>query len=305
MLLGTIAPGFEPSRGGGKLGGSATVPNEGEYGQLLAGGAPQHEIGHELGTEHSSAVVPPPPLTETVIDLGIVLPGTDPAADTIPNTELVLEPVPTAPEGGLLAASRWQLAAKRGMDIFLSLMTLILVLPILLLTAAIVRVTTSGPALFAQERIGRGGLPFKMLKFRSMHRDAHHVRHDLVDRNEATGPVFKIRDDPRVTPVGRLIRKLSIDELPQLINVLKGEMTLVGPRPPLPEEYASYGARERQRVAVTPGITCIWQVSGRSHLDFETWVDMDLDYIRSWTLRLDLKLLARTLPAVMSARGAY
>ena len=119
------------------------------------------------------------------------------------------------------------------------------------------------------------------------------------------GPIFKIRDDPRVTSVGRVIRRLSIDELPQLFNVLKGDMSLVGPRPPLTEECSHYTARERQRLLVKPGVTCIWQVSGRSDLDFQTWVDMDLEYIQTWTLRLDLVLLLKTIPAVLSGRGAY
>ena len=144
-----------------------------------------------------------------------------------------------------------------------------------------------------------------MFKFRSMKVEAHEDRDEILHLNELEGPVFKIRDDPRVTRVGRAIRKLSIDELPQLLNVLAGDMSLVGPRPPLPEEYETYGPRERQRLAVKPGITCIWQVSGRSDLDFETWVDMDLEYIEGWTIRQDLKLLVLTIPAVLSGRGAY
>jgi lipopolysaccharide/colanic/teichoic acid biosynthesis glycosyltransferase len=144
-----------------------------------------------------------------------------------------------------------------------------------------------------------------MAKFRSMYMDAHDHRDEHVHSNMHVGPIFKIRDDPRVTPVGRAIRRFSIDELPQLFNVLLGNMSLVGPRPPLPEEFLRYSARDRGRIAVKPGVTCIWQVSGRSDLDFETWIDMDLEYIQTWSLRLDLRLLAKTVPAVLTGRGAY
>jgi lipopolysaccharide/colanic/teichoic acid biosynthesis glycosyltransferase len=182
---------------------------------------------------------------------------------------------------------------------------LILLAPLFLIVTLLVVVTSRGPALFVQRRVGRDGRPFSMVKFRSMYRDAHERRDEHKHRNMHDGPIFKIRDDPRITPVGRLIRRLSIDELPQLFNVLVGDMSLVGPRPCLPEEFLEYGERERRRLLVRPGITCIWQVSGRSDVDFDTWVDMDLDYISSWSLTLDLKLIALTLPAVVSGRGAY
>ncbi len=206
---------------------------------------------------------------------------------------------------GLLGAASWQLFVKRGIDIVGSALLIVLLLPLLLVTACAVAVSSRGPVLYMQKRIGRDGEPFRMLKFRSMRVDAHEDRGDIVHLNQATGPIFKIPNDPRITSVGHLIRKLSVDELPQLINVLKGDMSLVGPRPPLPDEYATYGARERQRLAVTPGITCVWQVSGRSDLDFETWVEMDLAYIQSWTVREDLRILLQTIPAVVSGRGAY
>lgn len=206
---------------------------------------------------------------------------------------------------GLLEAARWQLAVKRLIDVAGSLTLLIGLLPVLLVTAAAIRLTSRGPALYVQERIGRDGRPFRMLKFRSMRVSAHDQRDQITHLNEVPGPVFKIRRDPRLTRVGRVIRRLSIDELPQLLNVLRGEMSLVGPRPPLPEEYATYGPRERERLRVLPGLTCIWQVSGRSDLDFDTWVEMDLEYIRRWTIRQDLKLLLLTIPAVLSGRGAY
>ena len=194
---------------------------------------------------------------------------------------------------------------KRSMDLVGALLLLVLLAPVLAIAALMVRVSSPGPALFVQERMGRHGRPFRMLKFRSMRVDAHQERIEVGHLNEATGPVFKIRDDPRLTPVGRVLRRLSLDELPQLINVVRGDMSLVGPRPPLPEEYATYDSRERRRLAVTPGITCLWQVSGRSDLDFATWVELDLKYIASWSLLLDLKILLRTIPAVLSGRGAY
>jgi lipopolysaccharide/colanic/teichoic acid biosynthesis glycosyltransferase len=206
---------------------------------------------------------------------------------------------------GLLGAATWQRVAKRTIDIVGSVLLLVLLLPLMLIAAAAVLLTSRGPVLYAHDRIGRNGVPFRMLKFRSMRRDAHEDRGDVLHLNQATGPVFKIHDDPRITAVGRVLRKLSIDELPQLVNVLKGDMSLVGPRPPLPDEYETYSEREQGRLAVTPGITCIWQVSGRSDLDFDTWVSMDLEYIDTWSLRGDLKLLLQTIPAVVSGRGAY
>ncbi|MGH8895898.1 MAG: sugar transferase [Egibacteraceae bacterium] len=208
-------------------------------------------------------------------------------------------------EGGLLDAPRAALLAKRAIDVVLSLLALVALAPVL--TAAVVAVLLSspGPVLFVQERVGRGGKPFKMLKIRSMYADAERQRERYEALNECDGPVFKLRNDPRITPVGRILRKFSIDELPQLANVLRGEMSLVGPRPPLPSELITYTEYERRRLLVTPGITCIWQVSGRSNIDFSSWVELDLAYIRSWSLWLDLVLLARTIPAVLSGRGAY
>jgi lipopolysaccharide/colanic/teichoic acid biosynthesis glycosyltransferase len=211
-----------------------------------------------------------------------------------------------APATGLLHAGRMSLLAKRAVDVVGAALGLLLFAPVLVVTAVAVRLTSKGPIFYVHERIGRGGRPFRMIKFRSMYCDSHDRRVIYLDRNEATGPIFKIRRDPRVTPVGRIIRKTSIDELPQLINVLRGEMSLVGPRPPLPEEYATYGPRERRRLLVAPGITCIWQVSGRSTIaDFDRWVDLDLEYIRNWTFSLDLVLLLRTIVAVLSTRGAW
>jgi lipopolysaccharide/colanic/teichoic acid biosynthesis glycosyltransferase len=206
---------------------------------------------------------------------------------------------------GLHRAPPWKLGVKRSLDVAVSGLGLILLAPLFLVVGALVRLTSSGPVFFVQRRVGRDGRPFSIVKFRSMYRDAHGRRDEHVELNMHRGPIFKVKDDPRITPVGRLIRRLSIDELPQLVNVLMGDMSLVGPRPCLPEEFRTYGERELQRLLVKPGITCIWQVSGRSDVDFDTWVDMDLSYIASWSLLLDLRLLALTLPAVVSGRGAY
>jgi len=235
----------------------------------------------------ADAVIDLPP--EAVVDLRLV---------EAPSEPLVQR-------GGLLEAAWWQRIVKRWIDVFGSFFLLLLTFPILLIVTVAIRVTSPGPILYTHERIGRDGRPFRMFKFRSMRVQAHEDRGEISHLNEAGGPVFKIRDDPRITGVGRVLRKLSLDELPQLLNVMRGDMSLVGPRPPLPEEYATYGPRERRRMAVSPGITCIWQVSGRSDLDFDTWVDMDLEYIESWTIREDLKLLLLTIPAVLSGRGAY
>lgn len=210
-----------------------------------------------------------------------------------------------AAPGGLLGASWWQLAVKRAMDVLGSLLLLVLLAPLLLVFACAIAFTSSGPILYRQERVGRDGRPFTMFKFRSMYERAHEERENHNHMNEASGPVFKIREDPRVTSVGRLIRRTSIDELPQLVNVLFGQMSLVGPRPPLAEECTHYGEREMCRLLVKPGITCDWQVSGRSDLDFDTWVALDLEYIKTWTLRHDVALLLKTVPAVFTCKGAY
>jgi lipopolysaccharide/colanic/teichoic acid biosynthesis glycosyltransferase len=258
-----------------------------------------------------------PPSLPTVVGAASAgaLPVTGaPAGDAVidlraePLVDLRLIETPSEPivgRRGLIEAAWWQRIVKRWVDVFGSFFLLLLLSPVLLISASAIKLSSRGPVLFVHERIGRGGVPFRMFKFRSMRVSAHESRGEVQHLNEAGGPVFKIREDPRITRVGRVLRKLSLDELPQLLNVLRGDMSLVGPRPPLPEECATYGPRERRRLAVTPGITCIWQVSGRSDLDFDTWVDMDLEYIDTWNVRRDLWLLLRTIPAVLSGRGAY
>jgi exopolysaccharide biosynthesis polyprenyl glycosylphosphotransferase len=208
-------------------------------------------------------------------------------------------------DAGLLVASKFELVLKRLIDIAGSVVLMVVLFPVLMLTAFAVVVTSKGPILFSQERVGKDGRPFMVHKFRSMRTTAEQDRIDLEEQNEASGPVFKIREDPRITPCGRFIRKLSFDELPQFWNVFRGDMSLVGPRPPLPQEVDEYTHWERQRLMVKPGITGIWQVSGRSDLDFETWVSMDIQYIEEWTPSLDFVLLFRTIPAVLSGKGAY
>lgn len=193
---------------------------------------------------------------------------------------------------------------KRALDFFGSACALVILAPVLAAAAAAVRMTSKGPIIFRQMRVGINGRTFSLYKFRSMYADADAVKERLMARNEMSGPVFKIKNDPRVTPVGRLLRRYSIDELPQLWNVLKGDMSLVGPRPPVPEEVKSYKGWQRRRLSVKPGITCLWQVFGRNEVDFEKWMELDLQYINQWSLALDIKILLRTVPAVLLARGA-
>jgi lipopolysaccharide/colanic/teichoic acid biosynthesis glycosyltransferase len=194
---------------------------------------------------------------------------------------------------------------KRLLDLALTLPGLLALVPLFLAIALAVRLTSPGPVFFVQIRIGRGGRSFGMIKFRSMYRDAEARRTALLVQSDRPGLCFKARNDPRITPVGRLLRRLSLDELPQLLNVLAGQMSLVGPRPALPEEVAVYPARALGRLAVLPGITGPWQVSGRAEIGFDEMVEMDLAYARRPSLMADLSFLARTVSAVVSGRGAY
>lgn len=197
-----------------------------------------------------------------------------------------------------------QLLVKRVADIVIAFIALIVLSPLLLAVAVIVRTTSPGPILFRQDRVGMNKRRFTLYKFRSMVADAEEQKEVLTDKNEMDGPVFKIRNDPRVTPIGRFIRKTSIDELPQLINVLCGEMSLVGPRPPLPSEVDQYEWLFRKRLSIKPGLTCVWQVSGRNDVSFKQWMEMDRHYIENWSLLLDLKILLKTVPTLLFGRGA-
>ena len=203
-----------------------------------------------------------------------------------------------------IAVKPLQLALKRLLDIVLSAAALWALMPLLLTVAVLVKLTSKGPVFFRQVRVGLHGRTFRMLKFRSMVIDAEERKQALAEQNEMSGPVFKIKNDPRVTPIGRFLRKYSIDELPQLINVLRGDMTIVGPRPPVPSEVAKYKPWQRRRLSVRPGLTCIWQVSGRNQITFEEWMYLDMRYIDHWTLLEDLRLIFRTVPVVLTGRGA-
>lgn len=196
-------------------------------------------------------------------------------------------------------------AAKRALDIVVSAPLLVLLSPLLAAIAMAVKLGDRGPVLYRWRIVGRGGRPFTSYKFRSMVVNADELKPALEAANEMSGPVFKMRDDPRITRVGRFLRRYSLDELPELWSVLRGELSLVGPRPPLQSEYARFTERQRGKLAVKPGITCLWQVSGRNEItDFDEWLRLDLEYIERWSLRLDLAILLRTIPAVVSGRGA-
>ena len=198
----------------------------------------------------------------------------------------------------------WQYQlSKRLIDVLGGMVLLVSFGPLMLVSLVVLTITTRGRPIFSQRRVGRNGREFTLYKFRTMYLNAEQ-RRDLV-ANEKSGPVFKNRLDPRITPLGRLLRQTSIDEMPQLINVLRGEMSLVGPRPPLPKEVALYQAWQRQRLLVKPGLTCLWQVSGRSEIEFDDWVRMDIWYIRNQSVATDLQLLLRTPLSVLSCRGAY
>lgn len=194
---------------------------------------------------------------------------------------------------------------KRILDIAASSILLILLSPLFLITAIAIKIEDPGPALYKQIRTGKWGRLFTIYKYRSMIMGADKMKTQLQDKNETGGVIFKIKQDPRLTRVGRIIRKLSIDELPQLWNVLKGDMSLVGPRPPVPGEVKKYQYSDRKRLDVTPGITCIWQVSGRSEIDFKGQVRLDVQYIENQSFGGDILILLKTIPAVLLGKGAY
>ncbi len=200
--------------------------------------------------------------------------------------------------------SRSMLLLKRGIDIAGALIGLMLAAPLLAVAAVAIKLSSPGPVLFRQSRSGLHGRTFDMLKLRTMYRDAEERKWELLHLNEMDGPVFKIRSDPRITPVSRLLRRYSIDELPQFWNVLSGDMSLVGPRPPIPAEVALYEMSERRRLSMRPGLTCLWQISGRNSLGFAEWVKLDLEYIDGWSLLGDFKILAKTVPAVLNGTGS-
>lgn len=198
----------------------------------------------------------------------------------------------------------YQRCGKRLFDIAAAGIGLLVLSPLFLLIALAIKLESPGPVFYVSTRLGRRARPFPFVKFRSMVRDAEARRAELDALNEMDGPVFKIRNDPRMTRVGRLLRKSSLDELPQLWSVLRGHMSLVGPRPPIPAEVEQYERWQRRRLSVTPGITCLWQIRGRNRISFEEWMRLDAEYIETLSFGLDLKILALTLPAVLGGEGA-
>jgi exopolysaccharide biosynthesis polyprenyl glycosylphosphotransferase len=200
--------------------------------------------------------------------------------------------------------NEYMLLLKRVLDFTMAMVLLIILLPLLLLLAVLIRLTSAGPVLYRQVRCGLGGRKFTVYKFRSMHAGADLRREELAALNELDGPVFKIKNDPRCTSVGRFMRKFSLDELPQLVNILKGDMSFVGPRPPLPEEVERYAGWQRRRLRMQPGLTCLWALEGRNQLNFHRWMELDLMYIDNWSPTLDLKILLKTIPVVLLGRGA-
>lgn len=194
----------------------------------------------------------------------------------------------------------------RALDILISLAVLIPAIPLLIVVAAAIKLTDGGPVLFLQTRVGKWGREFQFVKFRSMVADAEALKDTMLEQSHHLDSItFKMKKDPRITWIGRIIRKFSIDELPQIWNVLKGDMSIVGPRPPLPKEVARYTLSDRRRLDVKPGLTCTWQVSGRGDIPFSQQVKLDAEYIESQSLWVDLKILLKTIPAVLSGRGAY
>lgn len=193
---------------------------------------------------------------------------------------------------------------KRLFDIVCSLFAIIVLSPVFIIVSVLIKLDSRGPVFFIQDRCGKNGKIFKMLKFRSMVNNAEDLLDDLKDKNEQTGPVFKIKDDPRITRVGRFIRKTSIDELPQLFNILKGDMSIVGPRPPIVREVKEYNSYQRLRLTVKPGLTCYWQTMGRNTLGFDEWVELDIKYIQERNFWLDLKLIFKTFKVFLGDENA-
>ncbi len=215
------------------------------------------------------------------------------------------EPIASIIELKLSRPNRAYSALKRLTDIVIAGFLLLLFLPIIPVVALLIRLDSPGPILFKQRRVGKGGKPFNFYKFRSMVTGAEGAIDTLRPLSGVDGPVFKIKEDPRITHVGRFLRRSSLDELPQLINVLRGEMSIVGPRPNLPSEVSQYLPWQRRRLDVTPGITCFWQIAGRSHIGFQEWMRLDLEYVRKRSYVTDLKIMLQTLPAVIARKGAY
>ncbi len=209
------------------------------------------------------------------------------------------------PDGPTPEGSSVFTISKRVVDIAGALVGVLMIIPLFPFLALMIKLDSSGPLLFKQRRVGKNGEYFDCYKFRSMVLDAESVKDELSHLNEASGAAFKIQDDPRITSVGRFIRRSSLDEFPQLLNVLKGDMSIVGPRPQIPSEVKEYTPRQARRLLVTPGLTCVWQVSGRSQLDFNEWMELDIEYVQKRSFQYELWILSRTIPAVIERKGAY
>lgn len=213
----------------------------------------------------------------------------------IENPEIVSQP---------LAPHDLTKYVKSIVDMVGAVVGIVILSPLSLLIALSIKLHDGGPVLFKQIRVGKNGKPFVFYKFRTMNVDAEDQKEALKHLNDMSGPVFKISDDPRVTRVGRFLRRTSMDELPQFYNILKGDMSLVGPRPPLPSEVEQYDEWQRRRLTIKPGLTCLWQVNGRNNIDFDKWVKLDLEYIDNWSLWLDFKIMTKTIPAILKGDGA-
>lgn len=254
--------------------------------------------------EESAASAADPKLMETPSYSEVQSGYSVPAPPSAGHWDLHL---PTPSEDGLFVprGRHSQHLVQRVLDVCVSAILLLALFPVFLVIALLIKRSSPGPVLFIQTRVGKDGREFPFYKFRSMVADAEALRKTLEAENERNGPVFKMKNDPRVTPVGRVLRKYSLDELPQIVNVLKGDMSLVGPRPALPREVAQYTPHQRRRLAAMPGVTGLWQVSGRASISFEQSVELDLYYIQHQSLRLYFKILLKTIPAVMRGHGAY
>ena len=278
---------------------------------VLAGTADTVAFAHSLGAQGvilattSLEVGLSNRLLRELLDGGLHVEMTSGLRDVTPE-RMTVRPLGRHPVVYLEPARRfgWRAVAKRIFDTVLSTVALLLAAPIVLVAAIAIKATSRGPVLFRQVRVGRDGEPFYVLKLRTMVEDAEERLAELMEQNESDGPLFKMRRDPRITPVGRVLRKFSIDELPQLWNVVRGDMSLIGPRPALPREVAEWGEELHERLRVRPGITGMWQVSGRSDSGFEEYQRLDLFYVDNWSILIDLGILLRTVPAVLTGRGA-
>ena len=288
----TLATPSDPSAGASVRSPIGTLPVH----HVSLDHAPRHEAGLNAGIGHAESLRHPVPLSN-----GHARSHTEVWARMHLARSAVarVETLPAPAQGYYLRAG------KRVIDVVGAVLSLIVLSPLMALVALVIKLESRGPVFYRSTRIGKDGRPFTFLKFRSMVDGADQHRHMLSHLNEMDGPIFKISRDPRVTRIGRFLRVTSVDEIPQFLNVLRGEMSLVGPRPPIPEEVAQYEPWQCRRLDVRPGITCLWQISGRSTLGFKEWMRLDLEYIKRQSLWLDMHILLRTIPAVLSREGAY